>query len=362
MSRKSKLVKALGLVLIATLVLVAGCSSAPNEADKSATPKEADKSVEKSEKPYFEGKNLTILVPYSPGGAHDTMTRTLAPYIKEASGAKNVIVEDKKGGGGVLGMNEIWSMEPTGETITLASAPTHILSYVAGADGVEWDPTKSTYLARVANRPILFTVGVKSGMKNAEDMKNLDRPFIFPSQGLDDDFYTATTILDSLDVDFKVVSGFDSEGEIQLSQVQGTVDGLFAAYNRSHPLVKEGKTVPIMILNDERVDWEGYQDIPTVVEVVGDGPGKKAINDIVTIHNLYESMWGPPGMSKEATDAWREILDKVLTNPEVIEKMKAIGGNPAYLPGEELEKLIPQVVESAKNLKPTFDKATASVK
>ncbi|MFZ5943192.1 MAG: Bug family tripartite tricarboxylate transporter substrate binding protein [Bacillota bacterium] len=357
MSRKSKLFKVLGLVLIATLLLVAGCGSSPKEADKPA-----EKPAEQSKKPYFEGKNLTILVAYSPGGAHDTMTRTLAPYIKEVSGAKNVLVVNKKGGGGVVGMNELWKTEPNGETITLGSAPTHILSYVAGNDGVEWDPTKSTWLAQVANRPILFTVSAKSGMKNAEDMKNLSRPFIFPSQGLDDDFYTATTILDSLGVEFKVASGFESEGEIQLAQVQGTVDGLFAAYERSHPLVKEGNTVPIMILNDKRVDWEGYQDIPTVIEVVGDGPGKQAINDIVTIHSLYQSMWGPPGMSEEATNAWREILDKVLTNPEVLGKMKKIGGNPSYTPGAELQKLIPQVVESAKVLKPTFDKATASVK
>lgn len=350
MIRKSKFVKALALALIVSLVLISGCS------------KSQEAQAPGAEKPYFEGKNLTILVPNSPGGAHDTIARTLAPYIKEVSGAKNVLVVDKKGGGGVVGMNELWNSEPNGELIMLASAPTHLLSYIAEGEGVEWDPTKTTWLARAANRPVVLTVGAKSGMKNAEDMKNLDRPFIFPSQGLDDDFYTAATIFDSLGMDYQVVSGFDSEGEIQLAQVQGTVDGLFAAYARTNPLVQEGKTVPIMILNDERVDWEGYQDIPTVPEVVGDGAGKQAIEDIVTIFGLYESLWGPPGMSKEATDEWRNILDKVLTNPEVSEKIKSIGGNPAYIPGDELETLVPKLMETAKGLKATFDKATASIK
>jgi tripartite-type tricarboxylate transporter receptor subunit TctC len=350
--RKSKSIHVLILVLLLSLTLLGGCAAQQTQAP-------AEKPAEK---PYFEGKNITIIVPNSPGGAHDTAARTLAPYIQQYSGAKNVVVENKKGGGGILGMNQIWHTKGDGETIMLASAATHLLAYIAGSEGLEFDPTKTTWLARAIQKPYVLTVGKKSNINNADDLKNLNRPYVYPAVGLDDDFYTMSVIAKSLGIDLKIVTGFDGEGECQLAQVQGTVDGLFTAHAKADPLVKAGDTVPIMILGANRVDWEGYQSLPTVLEVVGDGPGKQAMADIVTIYDLYESIWGPPNMDPAATAAWRDILDKVLTDPEVITKIIQIGGTPAYLPGEKLQVLIPELMETAKSLKVTFDEAAAAIK
>lgn len=353
MFRKSKPVYALILLLILSLTLVVGCSSA----------KPAQAPAEKpTEKPYFEGETLRIIVPNSPGGAHDTAARTLAPFIQKYSGAKNVLVENKKGGGGILGMNEIWHTKGDGKTIMLASAVTHVLAYIAGNESIEFDPTKTTWLARVIQKPMVLTVGKKSNINNVEDLKNLKRPFVYPAVGLDDDFYTTSVIAKALGLEFKVVTGFDGEGECQMAQVQGTVDGLFTAHAKANPLVKDGETIPIMILGSERVDWEGYEHLPTVLEVVSDGPDKQALADIVSIYDLYESLWGPPNMDPAATKAWRDILDKVMKDPEVIAKIKQIEGTPAYIPGEELQKQIPDLIKSAAPLKATFDAAAQSIK
>lgn len=352
MIRKTKSIYVLILVLVLSLTLL-GCGNTQQTQAPAEEPEET---------PFFEGKNITIIVPNSPGGAHDTAARTLAPYIQEYSGAKNVVVENKKGGGGILGMNELWHTKGDGETIMLASAPTHVLSYIAGNDALEFDPTKTTWLARAIQKPYVLTVGTKSNINNAEDLKNLDRPFVYPAVGLDDDFYTMSVVAKSLGLELKIVTGFDGEGECQLAQVQGTVDGLFTAYEKANPLVKDGDTVPIMILGANQVDWEGYEDLPTVLEVVGDGEGKQAMSDIVTIYDLYECLWGPPNMDPEATTAWRDVLDKVLTDPEVMTKIEQIGGTYAYLPGEELQKLIPELMETAKSLKETFDEAAEAIK
>ncbi len=350
MIKSSRPVYALIMVLIVSLVLLGGCT----QAQPTQTP---------AEKPYLEGKTLTIVVPNSPGGAHDTAARTLAPYIQKYSGAKNVLVENKKGGGGILGMNYVWGSKGDGQTVLLGSAVTNVLSAVAQAEGVEFDPAKETWLARVINKPAVLTLGKKSNINNADELKKMDRPFVYPAVGLDDDFYTMSVITKSLGLGYKVVTGFDGEGACQIAQVQGTVDGLFTAHAMADPLVKSGDTVPIMIMGTERVDWPGYENLPTVLEVIDpDSPERQALSDIINIYSLYESIWGPPNMDEAATKAWRDTLDKVMKDPEVLEKVKQIGGTPAYIPGEELQKQIGELMVTAAPLKATFDAAAEQIK
>ena len=349
MFKKSKFRYVLILVLVLSVALFGGC----------AQPAQAPP----AEKPFFEGKTLTIIVPNSPGGSHDTAARTLAPYIEKYSGAKNVLVVNKRGGGGILGMNEIWHTKGDGETIMFASAITHLLSFIAKDPALEFDPTKTTWLARAINKPLILTVGTKSGIKNAEDLKNLKRPYVYPAVGLDDDFYTMNVIADSLGIDLKIVTGFAGESEIQVAQVQGTVDGLFTSFEKARSLVKEGDLIPIMVLGKERVSGiaDYPEGLPTVLEVVGDGPGRAAMEDIVEIYELYESFWGPPNMDPKATQAWYGILDKVFADAEAMDKIVKLGGTPAYIPGPELTKLIPELMNSATAFKAIFDEAAKTI-
>lgn len=355
MIRKSKSVYVLILVLVLSLTLLGGC------ANTQPTQAPAENPVEK---PYFEGKILTIIVPNSPGGGHDTAARTLAPYIQEYAGAKDVRVVNKKGGGGILGMNELWHSKADGETIMFASAITHVMAYIAEDPAIEFNPKESTWLARAINKPLVLTVGEKSSIDNAEDLMNLDRPYVYPAVGVDDDFYTMNVIADSLGIDLNIVTGFDGEPECQVAQVQGTVDGLFTTFEKARALVKSGDLVPIMVLHPEPVSGiADYPDgLPTVLDVVGDGPGRQAMEDIVELYALYESFWGPPNMDPEATAAWLEIMDKVFNNSEAMDKIVKLGGTPAYIPGDELQKQIPEMMKSATGFKTIFDEATAKIK
>lgn len=128
------------------------------------------------------------------------------------------------------------------------------------------------------------------------------------------------------------------------------------------PLVKAGDTVPIMILGAKRVDWPGYENLPTVLEVIDpNSPEKQALTDIVNIYDMFECLWGPPNMDPAATKALREALDKTMKDPEVLAKIKTIGGTVAYIPGEQLQKQIPEILKTAAPLKTTFDEAAKAL-
>lgn len=359
--RKSKFVKGFAGILVLMLILLSGCSTQAKSSNPQPAPAPSDKSSEvaKQVSP-FEGKTIKIIVPNSPGGGHDTGARGLATYIQKYSGAKNVIIENQKGAGGILGMNALWNSKGDGLTIMFASGVTQLLTYISGDTSVQFDPAKTTWLARAIQKPRVLTVGKKTGVNTAADLKKLNRPWIYPAVGLDDDFYTFAVIASSLGLPMKTVTGFGGDSECQVAQIQGTVDGLFTTLQTADPAVKAGDLIPIMTLSSKRI--KQYPDLPTVLEFTS-GEGKQAMEDIVAISDLYECFWGPPNMDPKASEAWRNIFEKVFKDPEVTPFIEKIGGVNAFQRGEETQKeVVDLIARTTKEMKPIFEAAVAAVK
>ncbi len=189
---------------------------------------------------YFNGKVIQLILPNSPSGEMARYAHMFAPYIAKYAGAKDVRVVVMKGGGGVKGANYLWFQKPDGLTIAFTSIPALTLAQLSGSKAVQYDVTKFVYLGRAATEPRGLLVGAKSGIKSVDDLKNLKRPFVFPSQGTDEDFYTMEILANSLHFDLKVVTGYDGQGDTAIAVIKGEGDGLMTATRTAGAMIKSG--------------------------------------------------------------------------------------------------------------------------
>lgn len=60
---------------------------------------------------FYKGKTVTIIVPYGPGGGHDTTARALAAEMQEEIGA-NFIIKNVEGAGSNVGLNQMFAAKP----------------------------------------------------------------------------------------------------------------------------------------------------------------------------------------------------------------------------------------------------------
>lgn len=67
---------------------------------------------------------LRLVVPFAPGGSTDMLARIVAGPLSQALGME-VVVENRAGAGGSLGMAEVAKAPPDGTVIGLATASTH---------------------------------------------------------------------------------------------------------------------------------------------------------------------------------------------------------------------------------------------
>src|SRR5450432_3274482 len=68
--------------------------------------------------PAYPTKPVRLVVPFSPGGASDLTARTLAQKMGESMG-QSIVVENKPGANGVLGIDLVAKSQPDGYTILL---------------------------------------------------------------------------------------------------------------------------------------------------------------------------------------------------------------------------------------------------
>lgn len=66
----------------------------------------------------FPSKPLTLVVPYAPGGASDLIARIIAPRLGARLG-KEVVVDNKSGAGGLIGIQAVANAAPDGHTLMI---------------------------------------------------------------------------------------------------------------------------------------------------------------------------------------------------------------------------------------------------
>jgi tripartite-type tricarboxylate transporter receptor subunit TctC len=119
----------------------------------------------------FPAKEVSIVIPYAPGGATDLVFRALAASSQKYLG-KAVVVVNKPGGGGTVGVVEAQRAKPDGYTLLTAITPLTILPHQV--------KTTFTYrdfepIINVVQDPVMFQVRADAPWKTLPEFLDYAR-------------------------------------------------------------------------------------------------------------------------------------------------------------------------------------------
>jgi tripartite-type tricarboxylate transporter receptor subunit TctC len=326
--------------LIAALALFGGMTMAQSSSD------------------YYKGKTVTLILPNSPSGQMTQYARMIAPYIAKHLGAADVRVKNMQGAGGVVGANYLWHAKPDGMTIAFTSVPALVLAQLSGSKGVEFDATKFIYLGRAATEARVLVVGGKSKIQSIQDVQNLGRPFIFPTQGTDEDFYTMAVLAKALNFELKAVTGYQGNADTTLAVIKGEGDGHITAWHSSLAGIQAGDLRPILTIGDARE--AGYPNVPTAVEVT-QGQDKTLVQAIVNMITMHRSFFGPPGMPEAAVSSMRSAVWAALHDPGLLADAKKQGLIIVPMQGAEEQPKVEQIAAAGQSIVPVLKQAVAAI-
>src|SRR5712664_1203642 len=263
----------------------------------------------------YPERPIKIIVPFAPAGPTDIMARILSTHLGDALGG-TVVVENKPGAGGNIGIGAAAHAEPDGYTLLITSS-----AYVVNPGlyaKIPYDPYKDfAPIAELGTSPNVILVGPKLGINSIADLiaraKADPNELNYASPGIG----TTPHLSGEL---FKIVSGiqithvpFSGAGPAIQAILSGTTQVAFAALPPAHPHIESGALKALAVTGAHR--WFHLPDVPTMVEL-----GYKDF-----ISDTFQGFLAPAKTPPAIVDLLSTKSIEILKTPAIAEQLRNTG-------------------------------------
>ncbi len=270
----------------------------------------------------YPSKPVRIIVPFAPGGGSDFIGRFIAQKLSATLGSQ-VIVENKPGAGGVIGIEQGVKSAPDGYNLVLIAS-----SYTVNPSvyKLNFDPVADiTPVVQISQGPLLVVVNPSVPVTTARELIALakakpgDLNFASPGQG--SVIHMATEYFDHMAGIKMNHVPYKGTGPALTDTISGQTQVLFSSTATALPHVKSGKLKAIGVTTAKRIP--ALPDVPTVKE--SGLPGYEVI--------LWHGLIGPKGLPKAVVDRINGEVNKALKLKETDDQLQndgvsAAGGTP----------------------------------
>ena len=284
----------------------------------------------------YPSKPVTLLVPFPPGSATDSMMRALGPAMSKTLG-QPIVIENKPGASGTMAAAMLaQSKQPDGYQLAVAPAT---LFKVAHLQKVPYDPMKDlTYIVGFASYTYGLVVQNDAPYKTLAEFvtaaKASPNPITVATTGTGSSGHMATvelarrTGIKLESVPFK--GGADGLTAFMGGHVQSSIDGNWAQ------VVRQAKGRALVTFSEKRLD----PNVPTARELGYDVVARSPIGLV-----------GPKGMDPKVVQAIQDAMKGAMSDPSFKKALETYDLGHIYLTSAEYRKVAEFMwVDEKKNL------------
>ena len=274
------------------------------------------------------GKPLRLIVPYAAGGPIDVTARVLAERVKDSLGP--VIVENKPGAGGNLGMDLVAKSAPDGLTIGMAAVATHAINpwlfarmpYDAGHDFAPITQVVRVPNVLVMNAATAERLGIQSLADLIRHAQAHPGQLNYGSGGNGSAGHLAGELFKRAAGMFAVHIPYNGGNPAQLALLSGQVDFNFDNLATAAPNIRSGKLKAIAVTTLARSSV--LPEVPPMADTL------KGFS--------IDTWWGlvaPAGTPKEVVAKLHEAFVAALNAPETKTRFANLMAEPAPSSADE---------------------------
>lgn len=265
----------------------------------------------------YPSQPVRLVVPFPPAGGTDVMARLVFNKVGMST-HWNVVVENRAGAGGNIGMDAVAKARPDGYTLGMGQTANLAINPTLYPK-MPYDAIKDfTPVALVSAQPLVLIVRKDAPYKNVADLvvAGKGKQLSMASAGtgtvghLTGEMFARRTGIKMLHVPYKGASPALTD------LLGGQTDFYFATPPIALPMIKAGKLRALAVTSAKRLPL--LADVPTVIE--GGYPGFQAED--------WKALVAPAGTPADVVKRVNEEINKAITQPDTIAKMREEGSEP----------------------------------
>jgi tripartite-type tricarboxylate transporter receptor subunit TctC len=272
----------------------------------------------------YPARPVKLIVPFPPGGGNDFIARFVARRLAPALG-QPVMVENKPGAGGTIGIEAGLKAAPDGYTLTLISSAYTITPHLYQ---LHYDPLADIApIIQMSRGPLLAVVNPSVPANNVQELialaKSKPGTLNFASSGQGSTIHLAAEL-------FALRAGirmnhipYKGTNQALTDTIGGQVDLYFSSTAAAIPQIHAGKLRALAATSAERLAAE-----PTIPTLAESGlPGYEVI--------LWHGLAGPKGLPRAVIDRINAEVSAVVKSTDAAEQLQTDGVMPMRsTPGE----------------------------
>ncbi len=263
----------------------------------------------------YPDRPVRLIVPFAPGGANDSVARLLSDKLGKVL-SRSVIVENRPGGGTVIGAAAVASSPPDGYTLLLVS-PAHTINPHINKT-LPFNPlTDFAPIAQLTRSAYVLVTAAKSSIASVRDLmtgpQRKEVQFSYASSGTGSAPHLAGQLLASLGGATATHVPYAGGSPAMVGIVRGDVDVYFSSISGARSFIESNEVRALAVSSDFRV--RALPDIPTVSE---SGVAGYVVNG-------WYGVIGPSGLPAEVVARLEDGIHKSLQDPELVARLEREG-------------------------------------
>lgn len=283
----------------------------------------------------YPARPIRLIVPYPPGGGTDLVARLLGQKILAATG-QPVVVENKPGGSEILGTDLVAHSPADGYTLLLMSNTFSINAALHPKLPYALKDLKP--VAKLVDVPFALIVNPALPVSSVSDLLAFAKAH--PGQLNCAHIGLATPHYMTLQW-FNVVTGanitpvaYPGSGPALTAVLSNEVQMIFAGLGGATQFIKSGKLRALAVTSAKRVASE--PTLPTLAEAGVPGIDMTA----------WFGVMAPAGMPKEIVERLDELMQRAMNDPEIANRVSAVGMNSAYVGSDKFSDIVQRETEN----------------
>lgn len=317
-----------------------------------------------AQEPFYQGKQITMVVGSAPSGGYDLYARLLARHWPQLiPGTPNIVVQNMDGAGSLVATNFIANTAPRDGT-TVGGVQNHmgfepLLGMTGPRENVRFKAQELNWLGSAAKEVPVVAVWHESPIMTLDDA--FKQEVLMGSSGIaTSDSVYANVMNAMLGTKFKVIAGYKSQGELGAAMERGEVAGRAGWFTSSLTSTRgdwlRDKKVRVLaqLALEKHPD---FPDVPLVLDWAKSADVKPQLEFSLAWMLMGRPFVAPPAVPADRVKLLRDSFMQAMAAPGLLEEAKKLKLEISPMSGVEIDQLLakyyktpPDVVEKVRKI------------